>query len=253
MMLGRNGIKPGLEVSLVSVCAALYAALGYLTYLGIFAPVFGTVRFWPSVIVPAAFSILFSPRIGGIGAAVGIFISDMLIHGNPVLSLTVGVPANFVAFYLMGWLAQRWRNRDSAVLAILIQLIPVAGCAVIYFLELIDLLTALIYLAVSIIVVVFTMMLALAQRRFLGIAAASSLGLMTGSAIIGIGLWAYSQFFILPGGIRNAPVIFALGWFLWTYLTEIPFIQFFLPPILKAVSRAVPSRGVLGAEERVRT
>jgi len=253
MMLGRNGIKPGLEASLISVCAALYAAVGYLTYLGIFAPVFGTVRFWPSVIVPAAFSILFSPRIGGIGAAIGIFISDMLIHGNPVLSLTVGVPANFTAFYLMGWLAQRWRNRSSAALAISIQLIPVAGCAVIYFLELIDLLTALIYLVVSIIVLVFTMMLALAQRRFLGIAAASSLGLMAGSAIIGVGLWAYSQLFILPGGIRNAPMIFALGWFLWTYLTEIPFIQFLLPPILKAVSRAVPSRGVLGAEERVRT
>lgn len=250
-MLGRNGIKPGLEASLISICAALYVALGYLTYLGIFAPVFGTVRFWPAVIVPAAFSILFSPRIGGVGAAIGIFISDMMIHGNPVLSLTVGVPANFAAFYLIGWLAQRWSNRGSAALTISIQLIPVAGCAAIYLLELIDWLTALIYLAVSIIVLAFTMMLALARRRLLGIAAASSLGLMAGSAIIGIGLWAYSQLLILPGGIRNAPMIFALGWFLWTYLTEIPFIQFFLPPILKAVSRAVPSRGVRG-EERVR-
>jgi uncharacterized membrane protein len=252
MMLGRNGIKPGLEVSLISICAALYVALGYLTYLGIFAPVFGTVRFWPAVIVPAAFSILFSPRIGGIGAAIGIFISDMMIHGNSVLSLTVGVPANFAAFYLIGWLAQRWRNKNSMALAISIQLIPVAGCAAIYFLELIDWLTALIYLTVSIIVLAFTMMLALAQRRLLGIAAASSLGLMAGSAIIGIGLWAYSQLFILPNGVRNAPMIFALGWFLWTYLTEIPFIQFFLPPILKAVSRVIPSNGILG-EEHVRT
>jgi uncharacterized membrane protein len=250
-MLGRNGIKPGLEASLISLCAALYVALGYLTYLGIFAPVFGTVRFWPSVIVPAAFSTIFSPRIGGVGAAIGIFISDMMVHGNPVLSLTVGVPANFAAFYLMGWLAQRWRNRNFAALAISIQLIPVAGCAAIYLLELIDWLTALIYLVVSIIVLAFTMMLALAQRRLLGVAAASSLGLMVGSAIIGIGLWAYSQLFILPNGIRNAPTIFALGWFLWTYLTEIPFIQFFLPPILKAVSRAVPGSGILD-EERVR-
>lgn len=251
-MLSRNGVKPGLEASLTSVCAALYAALGYLTYLGIFAPVFGTVRFWPSVIVPAIFSILFSPRIGGIGAAIGIFISDMMIHGNPILSLTVGVPANFTAFYLMGWLARRWRSMNSAALATSIQLIPAAGCAAIYFLDLIDQLSALIYFSVSIIVLAFTIMLVLAQRSFLGLAAASSLGLMAGSAIIGIGLWAYSKLFILPGGIGNAPMIFALGWFLWTYLTEIPFILFPLPPILKAISRAIPSASVILGEERAR-
>ena len=250
-MPDRNGIRPGLEASLISICAALYAALGYLTYLGIFAPVFGTVRFWPSVIVPAAFSMLFSPRVGGIGAAIGIFISDMMVHGNPVLSLAVGVPANFTAFYLMGWLAQRWKSRNSVMLMISIQLIPVAGYAAIYFLELIDWLTALIYLAVLIIVLAFIVALALVHRRFLGIAAASSLGLMVGSAIIGIGLWAYSQLFVLPFGVKNAPVIFILGWFLWTYLTEIPFIQFFLPPILKAASKLGPSGGVL-SEERMK-
>lgn len=248
-MIGSK-IKPGLEASLISICAALYAALGYLTYLGIFAPVFGTVRFWPSVIVPAIFSMLFSPRIGGIGAAIGIFISDMMIHGNPILSLTVGVPANFTAFYLMGWLAWKWRNRNSFIITTLVQLIPVIGCAAIYVLDFIDQLTALIYLLVSVIVLAFTAMLALAQRRFLGLAAASSLGLMAGSAIIGVGLWAYSQFLILPAGVKNAPVIFALGWFLWTYLTEIPFILFFVPPILKAVSRAFPSAFGVLREER---
>jgi len=61
--------------------------------------------------------------------------------------------------------------------------------------------------------------------------------------IIGAGLWAYSQFFILPvGNVRNAPLVAAVVWFLWTYLTEIPILHFLLPPILQAVSKAVPSK-----------
>jgi len=252
-MFGGAGVKPSLEASLIAVNAALYAAFGYLTYLGIFAPIFGTVRFWPAVIIPAVFSILFSPRIGGAGAAVGIFVSDMLIHGNPLLSLTVGVPSNFAAFYLIGLLAQRWRGKTSATISIGIQLIPLLGCAAIYFWNLINDLTAAIFLAVSTIILAFTVILYAAQRRYLELAAASSIGLMAGSAMIGVGLWAYSQLFILPiGGIRNAPLVAALVWFLWTYLTEIPFLHFLLPPILEAASRAMPSRLGLLKEEKVK-
>lgn len=252
-MLDRKNIRPGLEAALIAVNAALYAAFGYLTYLGVFAPVFGTVRFWPAVIIPAVFSTLFSPRIGGVGAAVGIFISDVLIHGNPLLSLAVGVPANFSAFYLLGWLARRWRSGNLAAVALMIQLIPVSGSIALYLWNLVDQLTAAIFLGVSVAVLIFTAMLLLTQRRFLGLAAASSIGLMAGSAIIGIGLWAFSQFFILPiGGVRNAPLIAALVWFLFTYLTEIPFLQFLLPPILEAVSKAVPSRPGIAREEWAR-
>ena len=95
------------RLSLISACAALYAGFGYLTYLGIFTPVVGVVRFWPAVIIPALFSVIFGPLIGGLGAAIGIFISDLVIHGNALLSLTVGVPANFICFYLIGALSKR--------------------------------------------------------------------------------------------------------------------------------------------------
>jgi len=250
---GEVRIRASLEASLIAVNAALYAAFGYLTYLGLFAPVFGTVRFWPAVIIPAVFSVLFSPRIGGVGAAVGIFISDMLIHGNPLLSLTVGVPSNFIGFYLIGFLATRWRGRYSATASTLIQLIPVLGCIATYQLGLLDELTFSLFLGVSLLILVFTLALSIAQRKYIGLVAASSIGLMTGSAIIGLGLWGYSQLFVLPiGGVRNAPLVAALVWFLWTYLTEIPFLHFFLPPLLQAISRAMPSRfGKL--EERVIT
>jgi len=100
-------MKP-IELTMTALNAALYTTVGYLTFLGIFAPIIGVVRFWgPAVVVPAVFAVLFGPLVGGIGAAIGIFMSDMIIHGNVLLSLTVGVPANFVMFYLIGFISKK--------------------------------------------------------------------------------------------------------------------------------------------------
>jgi hypothetical protein len=62
-------VKKPLEPVLIAMNAALYAGVGYLTFLGIFAPVVGTVRFWPSVVIPAVFAVVYSPRIGALGQA----------------------------------------------------------------------------------------------------------------------------------------------------------------------------------------
>jgi len=91
-------------IVLTAINASLYTVVGCLTYLGIV--VFG-VRFWPAVVVPAVFSVLFGPLVGGVGAAIGIFFSDMLSHGMPFLSLSVGVTSNFTAFYILGHMT-RW-------------------------------------------------------------------------------------------------------------------------------------------------
>src|SRR3990172_12849513 len=95
------------DVTLTAMNAALYAAVGLAVYFifPIVAPTVGGVRFWPVVIIPATFALLFGPFVGGLGAAIGIFISDVLIHGDPLLSLTVGVPANLVAFGVIGYLS----------------------------------------------------------------------------------------------------------------------------------------------------
>jgi len=243
MMENRGEIRPTLKLSLITLNAALYASVGYLTYLGLFTPIFGTVRFWPAVIVPALFSILFSPWIGGTGAAIGIFISDMIIHGNPLLSLSVGVPSNFLGFYTIGVLARRWRKPRTGklVMAITIQLIPLILSWLLYYLGLIEESVALIFFITALLIFGFGSIVALVRRGYLGILYASSIGLMVGSAIIGLGLWGFSQFFVLPvGGVRNAPLIAAAVWFLWTYLTEIPFLYFILPPLIYAVVRAMP-------------
>jgi len=69
-----------------------------------------------------------------------------------------------------------------------------------------------------------------------------------------LGLWGFSQFFVLPiGGVKNAPLIAAAVWFLWTYLTEIPFLYFILPPLIYAIVRAMPQLATqaLGKVEEV--
>ena len=232
--------RASLEVALIAVNAALYAAVGLLTYLGLFAPVFGTVRFWPAVVVPAVFSVLFTPWIGGVGAAIGIFISDMLVHGNPLLSLSVGVPSNFLGFYILGRLARSRRRTWAASLGV--QAIPLAAAGLLYWFGLVEEVVAYVFLAVAAAVFLLGAYLALSKPRYSSLLYASAAGLMVGSAVIGVGLWAFSQFFLLPTGESSAPIVAALVWFLWTYLTEIPFLAFLLPPIVYAVAKAMPER-----------
>ena len=110
-----------IDVSMIGVSAALYAIVGVLTNMGIVSPVVGVVKFWPAVIVPGIFAVLFGPWVGGTSAAIGIFVSDMVQpgHGIALLGLTVGVPSNFVGFYLIGLISRRnmnWRNITIALI-----------------------------------------------------------------------------------------------------------------------------------------
>jgi uncharacterized membrane protein len=170
-------------ITLVSINAALYTIIGYLTYAGI---IIQGVRFWPAVVIPAVFSVLFGPIVGGVGAAIGILISDMLSHGLLLLSLSVGVTSNFAAFYFLGYFMKEYR-----------------------------------------------------LRKYLYVVTAS---LLIGSAIIGVGVWGWSQFFALPGSdiVTPMPLVGALGVFAWTFISEIPFLLLLVPPIVEAVRKALP-------------
>jgi uncharacterized membrane protein len=177
-------MNKNLLVILISVNAALYTVTGYLTYSGI--TIMG-VRFWPAVVVPAVFSVLFGPIVGGVGAAIGIFISDMLTHGMFFLSLSVGVTSNFIAFYILGL-----TTRDYSLKKYLI---------------------------------------------------ACTLSLLIGSGIIGLGVWGWSQYLVLPGAgeVAPMPLIGAFSVFAWTFISEIPFLWFLVPPIVEAVKKSIPS------------
>jgi len=229
-----------LDVAAFAMNAGLYAALGYILYyvLPLTAPGFGTVRFWPSVIVPAVFAVLFGPWVGGFGAAVGIFISDMLIHGNPVLSLMAGIPSNFAMFAIIGYLSKK--NTDWKI--------PMAGCGVLaaflvwlaYYVLASDL--ALLFTVIIVGSYVALAIVIALTPKWRGFEVGSTVGLLVGSSIIGAMVPLFSQFFIMPGNTGLTPLTVTGGfvYLVFTFATEIPFLIIFGPPILAACYRAFP-------------
>jgi len=246
-----------LDVTLIAVNAALYAAIGYVLYV-IFpfvCPTVGGVRFWPVVVIPATFSVLFGPIVGGGGAAIGIFISDMLIHGDPLLSLTAGVTSNLVCFGLIGYLSRMnlsWKKAFSglgvgiAILATLGYLIITPEAVANYFIVPIEEALWNIYVVLAIFVISYAIAIAVGYVRpkWRSFGVASVVGSIVGSGIIGIGVWGYTQFFTKPaaiGGAHNLPYYAGLILFAWTFATEIPFMIILVPPIIEACQKAFPS------------
>jgi uncharacterized membrane protein len=235
-----------IDIAMIAVSAALYAIVGVITNMGLVTPVVGVVKFWPAVIVPAIFAVLFGPWVGGIGAAIGIFVSDMVQpgHGIPLLSITAGCTSNFAMFYLIGLISRRnmkWRDIVSLLLVSSAVLVGMMG-----YLFVINQLTLDIFaiflcviLASDVIVVVFGLWKPEWKTYGLG----AVIGLLVGSAIIGFTLWGYSQILPLPlttGYERNAPLYASLFWMVWTFATEIPFLVTIVPPVVKICYRAFP-------------
>lgn len=229
-----------LHVVSTSLNAALYAAFGYLTYLGIFTPVIGVVRFWPSVVIPAVFAVLFGPLVGGLGAAIGIFISDMMIHGNALLSLTVGVPANFVGFYLVGLISRRMIRTRFVIVGSLLGSIAAIFSIWLFLSGYLDFVTSILFSTTCLFSVILALVFCFKLPCWRSYGIASILGLGVGSGIIGAGVWAFSQFFLLPNGEFQLPLYSSIIWFIWTFCTEIPFQISLGPLILKACYLAFP-------------
>ncbi|MEM1606984.1 MAG: hypothetical protein QXW55_01120 [Candidatus Bathyarchaeia archaeon] len=229
-----------------AVCGVLYGAVGYMIYslAPITTPGVGIVRFWPSVVIPAVFAVLFGPFVGGLGAAIGIFLSDMAIHGDPLLSLSAGVTSNFIGFYLIGCISRR--SVDWAKALIITSIVFLAALPVLGYILLIYVSLNATILFVGLLAASYILMIAIGylwpQWRSYGIASITGLGV--GSIIIGFVVWAYSQIFILPpavGGGFQLPFYAALIWLVWTFATEIPFLIVLGPPILRVCFQAFPS------------
>ena len=234
-----------IDVAMIGVSAALYAIVGILTNMGLVAPVVGVVKFWPAVIVPGIFAVLFGPWVGGLGAAIGIFVSDMVQpgHGIALLSLTVGCTSNFVGFYLVGLISKKnikWRDIlaflaiGSVTLTVITSYLFVINQL---SLDILALFLGVIF-ASDAIVIGF----GLWKPEWKNYGLASVIGLLVGSTIIGFGLWGYSQFLGLPSTIIEgpAPTYAIFLWLVWTFATEIPFLVVIVPPIAKICYRAFP-------------
>jgi uncharacterized membrane protein len=241
-----------LDVAMVGVCAASYAVVGRLTDLGITV---GGVAFWPAAVIPAIFAVLFGPWTGGAGAAIGIFIRDMLFHGDPLLSLSAGVTANFVGFFIIGYISRTsldWKKISiSAIIGgttiaigFLLPTILLPAESVAYFSSNFSS-SEIILLFVLTVVVSSVVMIIVAKfwSEWRNYVAGSIIGLGLGSTIIATVVWAYSQVFFAPTGYFTAPIssLFIPIIFVWTFATEIPFILLLGPPIIKACYKAYPS------------
>lgn len=234
-----------MDIAMIGVSAALYAIVGVLTNMGLVAPVVGVVKFWPAVIIPGVFAVLFGPWVGGIGAAIGIFVSDMVQpgHGIPLLSLTVGCTSNFAGFYLVGLFSRmKMKWRDIASILIVGSAILAGMCGYLFLIGQLTVEVLAIFLAVIIASDAIVVGFGLWKPEWKSYGLASVIGLLVGSAIIGFGLWGYSQFLTLPltGFERNAPLYASILWLVWTFATEIPFLVTFVPPIAKICYRAFP-------------
>jgi len=235
-----------IDVAMIGVSAALYAIVGVLTNMGIVSPVVGVVKFWPAVIVPGIFAVLFGPWVGGIGAAIGIFVSDMVQpgHGIALLSLTVGCTSNFAGFYLIGLISRlkiEWRN---ILLALIGGSVLLTGMiAYLYSIEMLSIDVLILFLGVLLASVAIVVGVGLWRPEWKSYGLASVVGLLVGSAIIGFGLWGYSQFLALPltGFEHNAPFYASFLWLVWTFATEIPFLIIIVPPVVKICYKAFPS------------
>ena len=121
----QKTMSNALKISLTSISAALYAVAIAVTS---FVPTpWGVGNFRPGVLIPAFFSIVYGPLIGGAGAAIGCFIGDFALSlfnlTNPLLSLVAGVPGNFVGFYLLGFLVSKRPSWSSFVISSFIALV----------------------------------------------------------------------------------------------------------------------------------
>jgi hypothetical protein len=240
-------VQPPASLKLISTAinAALYAGLGALW---VFFPitVFG-VRLWPQVFVPAVFAVLFGPWAGGVGAAIGIFIGDVLYgHHDALLSLLVGVPSNFVGFFVLGSLMQKprsgWLNRLLFTISLLIP-IGLTGYGVFIVAGVTS--SGLVIGLIGLLAVAVIVGMQVFNRRWARFEVAASIGLGLGSAIIGCGIVAYSSLFALPAvlglGSKTLPTTFIYGATAFTYLSEIPFLIILTPPIVSACRTAFPS------------
>ncbi len=223
-----------IDVAAFALNAALYVALGVLIS-SVFPISFEGVRFWPQVIIPAVFAVVFGPWVGGFGAAVGIFISDIFLGGSPLLSLMAGITSNFLGFWLIGYIANKKINlKNSTTIYGLIT----AFCAVVAYVY-----TNL--LAVGVIIgcfIVYSALVMWRKSKWVSYEIGSVVGLLVGSIIIGLVVPIYAVLF--APSVTTLPALTSagiLGLFTWTFVTEIPFLIVLGPPILGAIYRAFPT------------
>jgi uncharacterized membrane protein len=224
-----------ISIAAFALNAALYVAAGILFY-SVLPISFGPVKFWPQAVIPAIFAIAFGPWVGGLGAGLGIFLNDIILGGNPLLSLMAGVTANFAGFWLVGYLAKRKVSWPKSIVGY--GIVTAGLMAIAYFY------TDIMYVWLVAISYIIFVGVALAMRKYIkrewqSLQVAMVTGLLVGSAIIGLMVPVYYQYFV-PGAAQLT-LAAGLAYFIWTFTTEIPFMLLLGTPITAVIYKAFPA------------
>ncbi len=237
------------DIIAVALCAALYAVVGYLTSYNLN---FGNVAFWPAVFIPAIFAVLFGPWVGGLGGAIGIFIRDAYVTGNPLLSLIAGVTANFALFFIVGYLSRTKLDRKKTVLSFLmgaaVIILGLLAPTLIFPTEsqtayaLTPITLAILFVVIMAVTIPSFLLITKYWKEFKNFGVSAIIGQVIGSVILSVGVWVYSLIFFSPTGTFTAPLSASVIplYFVWTFATEIPFLMLLSPPIIKACYAAFP-------------
>ena len=226
----------------IGISAALYAVFGILTagfsFLG--------VGFLPAVVIPAVFAVLYGPWVGGFGAAIGIFIRDMTVHGNAGLSLVAGVPPNFIVFFLIGYIALRQISLKQTLAGLIIAGVGLLVPTIVFLPDFVAFtgLSTEAFLSTFVLTVILSLavigMVSVRYKEWRSYAIGAVVGQIFGAALLSVTVVAVSPYFLTYFQEPLAQWI-VLPLFIWTFATEVPFVLLVGPPIIKACYRAFPS------------
>jgi hypothetical protein len=222
------------NVAAFALNAALYVAAGVFFY-SVLPLSFGPVRFWPQAVIPAVFATVFGPWVGGLGAALGILLNDAILTGNVLLSLLAGVTSNFVGFWLLGYISRKRVGWIPSVVGFGVVTEILMAIAFFYTDFVYVVLVAVTFFIYAALALLF---LRPASQRWQSYQVASVTGLLVGSAIIGVMVPVYFQYFAPTATALTLGGIFA--YFIWTFTTEIAFMLILGPPIIAVVYAAFP-------------
>jgi hypothetical protein len=142
-----------------------------------------------------------------------------------------GVTSNFAAFWLIGYIANKQTRWKFSVVAFGVISALLIGIALVY--------TELLFATIITGSFALLVVVALLTPKWRSYEVGSVIGLLVGSAIIGITVPLYGQYFTTAGTPVTVPL--ALATFIWTFSSEIPFLLALGPPIIAAVYRAFPN------------
>ncbi|MCL2476003.1 hypothetical protein [Candidatus Bathycorpusculum sp.] len=230
------------DLTAIVVCSALYAVFGYVTSGFSF---FG-IGFLPAVLIPAVFAALYGPWVGGISGAIGIFIRDVLVHGNAPLSLVAGVPANFVLFFLIGYLYTKNISLKQALIFVSLAIVGLLVPSIVFLpdMTLFAGFSAGVFLLIFGLTIIGSLVaiaiVSVYWKEWRSYAIGAIVGQIAGGLLLSITVWAVSPLFLDYFGVPFG-VALVLPLFVWTIATEIPFIIIAGPPIIAVVQSAFPA------------